>query len=329
MGPDKVWEKYASLLGNFSDTSIYQQFLDADPDSKKKNIEWLITCFISGGYKLEELPTMKSTIINFNKLREKGVFQDNLVSFGGLHGFTRNNKVFPSLKSFLEKYNHITTKSVKNVNVVVLTDNNTVKIVQPLNEEASNKYGANTKWCTTGRESRFQRYAYEGGLYIIIPKTPKHDGEKYQIHITYNYIHKYTDIITIFNELDKNITIQDIITNCPYIENNPLIEYVLLRLKGLKMSYKAYIECNGNLEYTIKDGKHELEDGNSYWCLNGLLHREDGPAVEYANGDEAWYKNGLLHREDGPAVFQRAYGAKWWYKNGEFYREDGPAVEWV
>jgi len=27
------------------------------------------------------------------------------------------------------------------------------------------------------------------------------------------------------------------------------------------------------------------------WCLNGSLHREDGPAVEFADGNKAWYLN--------------------------------------
>jgi hypothetical protein len=38
------------------------------------------------------------------------------------------------------------------------------------------------------------------------------------------------------------------------------------------------------------------------WFLNGKLHREDGPAVEWTNGSKSWYLNGNLHREDGPAI---------------------------
>lgn len=34
--------------------------------------------------------------------------------------------------------------------------------------------------------------------------------------------------------------------------------------------------------------------------LNGVLHREDGPAVISPMHQE-WYINGVLHREDGPA----------------------------
>jgi len=34
------------------------------------------------------------------------------------------------------------------------------------------------------------------------------------------------------------------------------------------------------------------ENGTKCWYLNGKLHREDGPAVEYANGTRLWYLNG-------------------------------------
>jgi len=33
------------------------------------------------------------------------------------------------------------------------------------------------------------------------------------------------------------------------------------------------------------------EYGNKRWYLNGLLHREDGPAVEYADGNKEWWLN--------------------------------------
>ena len=57
----------------------------------------------------------------------------------------------------------------------------------------------------------------------------------------------------------------------------------------------------------------------------GFKHREDGPAVVYANGTEIWYLHGKLHREDGPAL-TRPDGHKAWYRNGVLHREDGPAI---
>jgi len=34
------------------------------------------------------------------------------------------------------------------------------------------------------------------------------------------------------------------------------------------------------------------EYGTKRWTLNGQYHREDGPAVEYANGFKYWYYHG-------------------------------------
>jgi hypothetical protein len=76
-------------------------------------------------------------------------------------------------------------------------------------------------------------------------------------------------------------------------------------------------------EYTVKiDGFNTKR-----WFLNNILHREDGPAVEYADGGKVWYLNDRLHREDGPAA-EYANGDKFWYLNGKLHREDGSAIEY-
>jgi hypothetical protein len=77
------------------------------------------------------------------------------------------------------------------------------------------------------------------------------------------------------------------------------------------------------IEYTVK----VYPDGDKYWYLNGKLHREDGPAIEWPNGDKEWWLNGKLHREDGPAI-EDSDGHKEWYLDGKLHREDGPAIEY-
>lgn len=75
-------------------------------------------------------------------------------------------------------------------------------------------------------------------------------------------------------------------------------------------------------EYKVKVYKHKTEWRN----LNGKLHREDGPAVEWRDGEKMWYLNGQLHREDGPAI-ENTNGYKSWWLNDILHREDGPAIE--
>ena len=69
------------------------------------------------------------------------------------------------------------------------------------------------------------------------------------------------------------------------------------------------------------------EYGTKCWYLGDKFHREDGPAVEYANGGKEWYLNGKLHREDGPTV-EYVDGTKAWYLDNKLHRTDGPAFEY-
>ena len=70
--------------------------------------------------------------------------------------------------------------------------------------------------------------------------------------------------------------------------------------------------------------ERSVKNGITEWRVNGKLHREDGPAIEYANGAvEYWYFDGKLHREDGPAVTY-ANGEKFWYVNGDLKKVDKP-----
>ena len=60
-----------------------------------------------------------------------------------------------------------------------------------------------------------------------------------------------------------------------------LFEIGLEIKKGYMKTYKVQVKDDCIIWYHPKTNKR---------------HREDGPAVEYADGDKAWYKNGKLHR---------------------------------
>jgi hypothetical protein len=59
-----------------------------------------------------------------------------------------------------------------------------VQVIVPHDEAASCRYGRGTRWCTaaTKGQNYFDQYNRQGPLYILIPKNPKHEGEKYQLH---------------------------------------------------------------------------------------------------------------------------------------------------
>jgi hypothetical protein len=47
------------------------------------------------------------------------------------------------------------------------------------------------------------------------------------------------------------------------------------------------------IEYTVK----VYPSGIKSWLINGKLHREDGPAIEWPDGVKEWYLNGKLLTE--------------------------------
>ena len=63
------------------------------------------------------------------------------------------------------------------------------------------------------------------------------------------------------------------------------------------------------MKYDIKIN----EFGTKRYYINNKLHREDGPAIEYANDDKFWYKNGMMHREDGPAIVYSSGTIQWYF----------------
>ena len=74
-----------------------------------------------------------------------------------------------------------------------------------------------------------------------------------------------------------------------------------------------------------------VKDGNKYYYKDiamTILHRIDGPAIEYADGDKSWWVDGKMHQLDGPAV-EYANGYKAWWVDGKRHRLGGPAIEWT
>ena len=80
---------------------------------------------------------------------------------------------------------------------------------------------------------------------------------------------------------------------------------------------------NGEGQLHREDGPAVIyADGSQEWYINGDLHREGGPAIINADGSQEWYINGKRHRVDGPAIVY-ADGSQSWWLNGEYYRYDG------
>jgi hypothetical protein len=98
---------------------------------------------------------------------------------------------------------------------------------------------------------------------------------------------------------------------------------------GDKEWWKEDIQYTENFENKLNKIKMDKEfeknvRENRYttYRLNGRLHREDGPAVEWTNGDKHWWVDGLRHREDGPAIEYSDGTKEYWLEGIEYTEEE-------
>ena len=81
------------------------------------------------------------------------------------------------------------------------------------------------------------------------------------------------------------------------------------------------ISCSNGPAIVCKEKKKTILE---IYCMNGLLHRLDGPAI---NAHIIVYaQNGLFHREDGPAVIANNGQLEIYFKNGNLHRDNEPAL---
>ena len=126
------------------------------------------------------------------------------------------------------------------------------------------------------------------------------------------------------------------------------VEKLKMNTKTIKVKFKSEIPN----DFT---GIAEYPDGTKWWVLNGELHRETGPAIEWANGSKEWWLNGKNYSEedwkkeveklkmntktikvknyneipkDFTGMAEHADGSKQWFLNRKLHREnDLPAIE--
>lgn len=88
--------------------------------------------------------------------------------------------------------------------------------------------------------------------------------------------------------------------------------------------YRDYADCRAD-DTTTSPVIDQL--GTKSWIQEGVLHREDGPALICLDGIEEWWLYGKRHRLGGPAIIRPDGTEEWWFY-GQTHRVDGPAVTW-
>lgn len=198
---------------------------EMDPTPTKSYSRWILQTYLSGGIKAwEDLHRVRIALEGYDGLKKRRLFtpENNKDFWGRGAGAPNLNDIFNIKKlrdlediveHFLTEFGEISSreeeaeleKQAKAGSEI--TDYPQCKVIHPTTERAACWWGRGSRWCTATKnpeDSMFNSYNSGGDLYILIPKNPKHKGEKYQIHVPNDVKSKHlSDVPTSISFMDE------------------------------------------------------------------------------------------------------------------------------
>lgn len=282
--PDKMKDNINAILA-----AIEQK----DPSPNKQYTQWLARTYARGGVSIEDL-NRGNLIGAFDTAKKRRMVKPE-------HADINRFKFYQDFEDAMEaNYNNFEDlenetqpdgKSTK-----VYNDDN-VTIIVPEDEAAACKYGRGTRWCTASTRGMnyFNQYNRQGKLYILIPKNPKYEGEKYQLHFSSN---SYMD------ENDDPVPLSDILNRFPGTKE--FFFNIEPSLKE-KINFVPDEELQQAIESVAELAQEKIWEATSEWEFDDYSYynylKDEGYVDE--EGDIDWDKveeAGLTYSEYNPEV---------------------------
>jgi len=202
----EAYPKYAlQLLGT---NQFKTQLIDAilahletgDPTAHKEYTQWIAKMYIMGDTALEDIgSTLKEYLYKFALLKRKKLISPPANDINRYSSFTQFMDV-------MDKYELPDEEVVDKGEATEVYEDATVRVVVPEDQAAACYYGRGTRWCTAATKGTnyYGQYSRQGPLYILLPKSPAHPGERYQLHFPSE---QYMD------ESDSEVDLYELIVN--------------------------------------------------------------------------------------------------------------------
>lgn len=151
----------------------------ADPSTNKQYTQWMARMFANGSEPwLEDVTsTLADYVAKFHKLktRKKLPPAENDIN---------RYRSAKQLYLVMDRYEDPVDADGEQGSADKVYEDGDVTVVVPRDKAAACRYGRQTRWCTAATQGSnyFDQYNRQGPLYILIPKNPRHNKEKYQLH---------------------------------------------------------------------------------------------------------------------------------------------------
>lgn len=198
---EELRQKYPQIS-----SASFKKFTEADKTPTKKYLDFMLKAWEdrkNPSVYYRTTGTIISAVNKFNDLlpfiSNKDIYSKEYYNdLGKLHEVVKRAEELKEEKSFVRE---------DHANVILETDE--FLFVQPKTHRGSVKYGANTKWCTTGKNdpATFNRYFKNGLLVYLIDKTKTKSDNFQKVAFYHEYGNKaLNDIITIYAVNDSIYT---------------------------------------------------------------------------------------------------------------------------
>lgn len=203
---DELRQKYPQVSN-----ASFNKFLNADTTPTKKYLDFMLKTWEDRN----SSPMYRTT----------GTIIDSVNKFHELLPYIENKDIYSKdYYGNLQNLTHVINKAtelkeektfLREEHANVLMETEDFLFIQPLTHRGSLKYGANTKWCTTGKRDpgTFNRY-YKNGLLVYLLDKKDVTTPNYKKVAFY---HEYSngglnDAITLYNSNDNNISVSNLVS---------------------------------------------------------------------------------------------------------------------
>jgi hypothetical protein len=155
---------------------------DADPTPNKAYTPWLARMYAKGDTKLEDL-NRQDVLRIYDLGKKRRIIKPEHSDINRFKTYREfENMMFDNYE--FDDIENIAKKEEEKGKAKKVYEDDTVTVIVPEDTAAACRYGRGTRWCTAAvrGQNYFDQYNSQGKLYILIPKTPTHEGEKYQLH---------------------------------------------------------------------------------------------------------------------------------------------------
>jgi len=308
-----------------------------DPTPNKAYTSWLAKMYAKagGGLRIEDI-NRNDMIRLYDLAKKRRMIKPE-------HADINRFKFYQDFEDTMEnEYNNLDDveqgKEQEQGSASKVYEDGNVQVIVPHDEAASCRYGRGTRWCTaaTRGQNYFDQYNRQGKLYILIPKKPKYEGEKYQLHFQSN---------SFMDENDDPVSFRHIIKRFPeltqfFLKNEPEIKNWILFTPDdvLEPLIEQIAEIAEDKMWEIVSGWESDDDGYQNYLLdnyadeNGEIDREqveksDGGYLEYNDEARRFVKD--IRGAIRPTATELKEYVEEATQNGEFDGEDALTLDYV